>query len=50
VALKRVDEAMLLRALDWYDRAAESPGTVGKRVAMFFEFFTTVGMTALLVI
>ncbi|ETI28914.1 hypothetical protein G647_01366 [Cladophialophora carrionii CBS 160.54] len=41
MALSIVDDAILLRAFDWYDKAAKSPGTVGERVALFFEFFTT---------
>ncbi|KIX93842.1 uncharacterized protein Z520_10467 [Fonsecaea multimorphosa CBS 102226] len=41
LALSRVDEATLLRAFDWYDNAAASPGSVAKRVQLFFEIFTT---------
>ncbi|KIW30139.1 uncharacterized protein PV07_05908 [Cladophialophora immunda] len=41
MALCRIDEATLLRAFDWYDNAAASPGSVGKRASLFFEIFTT---------
>lgn len=43
VALSNIDESTLIRAFEWYDRAAASPGTVGSRTSLFFEFFTTVG-------
>ncbi|KAJ9602321.1 hypothetical protein H2200_013176 [Cladophialophora chaetospira] len=41
IALRSIDEVTLHRAFDWFDTAASTSGTVGKRVALFFEFFTT---------